>query len=134
MIKIAVRRDEGGHIVALKATGHSGFAPRGSDIVCAGVSSILQTAILGLQDVIGVEGLEARAENRKGPVGNLLGNLLSCSLPEDMDDEARRGADIILESALRGLRAIERKYDNYVKIVETQLYPHQAGGFLYSFL
>ena len=50
MIRISVVRDRRGDIVGWSVSGHSGFAPRGEDIVCAGVSAIVQTTLLGLQN------------------------------------------------------------------------------------
>ncbi len=35
--------------VSFRSEGHSGYAEAGRDIVCAGISAILQTAILGIQ-------------------------------------------------------------------------------------
>jgi len=46
MIRIVVHRDEDGDTLTIN--GHANFAPHGKDIVCAAVSAIYQTAILGL--------------------------------------------------------------------------------------
>lgn len=47
MIRISVNLDKGeAHI---DMTGHADYAEEGKDIVCAGVSAIIQTAIMGLQ-------------------------------------------------------------------------------------
>lgn len=35
--------------MSLKAKGHSGYAPKGSDIVCAAVSSLIRTALVVLK-------------------------------------------------------------------------------------
>ncbi len=40
---------KGDCIVGFKAHGHSGYGEEGEDIVCAAVSAITQTALLGLQ-------------------------------------------------------------------------------------
>lgn len=40
-----------GHIVAVEAKGHTGYADSGSDIICAAVSSVIQTALLGLKEL-----------------------------------------------------------------------------------
>ena len=48
MIRIEIGFDERGRIVDLAVVGHSGTAERGKDIVCAGVSAIVQTALLGV--------------------------------------------------------------------------------------
>ena len=39
-----------GHM-ELKAAGHANYAEHGKDVVCAAVSSIMQTALLGLQAI-----------------------------------------------------------------------------------
>lgn len=49
MINITVK-EENGHI-NIDVNGHANYAPHGQDIVCAGVSAILQTTILGLEAI-----------------------------------------------------------------------------------
>ena len=41
-----------GHIVEFTLSGHTGAGERGSDIVCAALSAVSQTALLGLTRVI----------------------------------------------------------------------------------
>ncbi|MEK9149413.1 MAG: ribosomal-processing cysteine protease Prp [Candidatus Desantisbacteria bacterium] len=53
MVKIQIER-ENGKISSFLAKGHTAFRKKGEDIVCAGISSILQTAILGLKDYLKV--------------------------------------------------------------------------------
>ena len=48
MIEISVFLNQEDKISGFRVTGHSGTAPRGSDIVCAGVSSQAQAALLGI--------------------------------------------------------------------------------------
>lgn len=47
MIRAEVRRREG-RIGSLQVLGHAGTAPYGQDLVCAAVSAVVQTALLGL--------------------------------------------------------------------------------------
>ena len=42
---------DGETLCGIEGRGHSGFADRGNDIVCAAVSSLLQALVLGLSDV-----------------------------------------------------------------------------------
>lgn len=49
MIRIRVVVKEGK--IVLDADGHANYAPHGQDIVCASVSAILQTAVLGLEAI-----------------------------------------------------------------------------------
>lgn len=62
MIKINVSAESGN--MTIKVDGHANYGAHGSDIVCAGVSAILQTAVLGL---------EAIAENYPGHVEVIYG-------------------------------------------------------------
>lgn len=49
MIRITVAREGDTHTLTI--TGHAGAAPKGQDIVCAWVSAVYQTALLGLEAV-----------------------------------------------------------------------------------
>lgn len=49
MIRVNAKLESGDIIIDVK--GHSGYAPHGQDIVCAAVSAILQTAVLGLESI-----------------------------------------------------------------------------------
>ena len=48
MINIEIYCNEDGMINAYHVYGHSGTAKRGQDIVCAGVSALAQTTLLGI--------------------------------------------------------------------------------------
>lgn len=41
-----------GQLIGFEATGHSGYAEEGSDIVCAAVSAVTQTAAIQAEDVL----------------------------------------------------------------------------------
>ena len=57
MIKIHIRRNEAQQIVACSINGHAGYDEHGYDIVCAAVSVLSCTAILGLQSVAEQQGI-----------------------------------------------------------------------------
>ena len=48
MIRIEIYYENGGKISGFRASGHSGTAEKGHDIVCAGVSALSQAALLGI--------------------------------------------------------------------------------------
>ena len=50
MINITVTKEDNGHI-NIDVNGHANYAPHGQDIVCAGVSAIVQTTLLGLEAI-----------------------------------------------------------------------------------
>lgn len=45
MIEVSVRKD------VIKISGHSGYAPMGSDIVCAGITALAQTLVKSIKDL-----------------------------------------------------------------------------------
>ena len=53
-----------GVLTGIQSRGHSGFAPKGSDIVCAAVSTLMQSLVLGLEDIAHLEGLEVEMNER----------------------------------------------------------------------
>jgi len=49
VIQVRIIRSENGMLRSCEAEGHAGFAPKGLDIVCAAVSSILRTVLALLE-------------------------------------------------------------------------------------
>lgn len=108
MIIVSIKRDQGGSIKAFSVSGHSGYAEHGQDIVCAGVSAIIQTAILGLQDLLHIECAGSQNEGR-----------LACALPS-LEPELRQHADTVLETMLLGLMAIASSFADFVQILNSK--------------
>lgn len=106
MVKIRIDRDKDRRIIGFSSSGHSGYAKKGEDIVCAGVSAILQTALMGLRDYLS---LEVDTKRGNGYLKVSTGNV---------DKESRRLVDAILETMVIGLRYIEQDYKGYVKVIE----------------
>lgn len=108
MITVSIKRDQNGTIRAFSVNGHSGYAKHGQDIVCAGVSAIVQTAILGLQDHLHIECAGSQNEGQ-----------LVCALPP-LKPGQRQQADIVLETMLLGLTAIASSYADFVRILNSK--------------
>ncbi|NLY53362.1 MAG: ribosomal-processing cysteine protease Prp [Firmicutes bacterium] len=108
MIVVRIVRDSNQHIEAFSISGHSGYAQRGQDIVCAGVSAIVQTTILGLQEVLGVKCTGNQAEGK-----------LECTLPR-LEQEMQHKTDILLDTMLLGLTAIATSYPKHVRILDSK--------------
>ena len=67
MVKITYKEFEGEAVLSLQAEGHAGYAPAGQDIVCAAVSTLLQTLAYSVDN--GEDGGAIRCDNcRNGPV------------------------------------------------------------------
>lgn len=107
MVKIEVYTGTGERIYRFAAEGHSGFAPCGEDIVCAAVSVLLQTAVLGLEKVAHVTPEVIVGDGR-----------LDCHLPKEQAESAE--VDAILQTMLLGLTAIAAEYGDYVSVKQIE--------------
>lgn len=107
MICIDFVLDNKRHIQRFEVKGHSGFDDYGKDIVCAAVSAVVQTAILGLTDVVGIK-IVYILEN-----GNA-----KCDVGIISDSVKREKADIVLNTLRLGLLSIQAGYSDYVTVLE----------------
>lgn len=105
MIKVNVWENKKGEMTAFAVEGHAGAGEKGEDLVCAGVSAIAQTTLLGLQNYF-PHGLKSEIRN----------GFLSCFLPEDLGPEEKLQAEAILKTFILGLLAMEKSYRKYLKI------------------
>jgi hypothetical protein len=105
MIRVSIFREGDGKISEVAVSGHSGLADRGEDIVCAGVSSLVQSAYLGL-----VKHLhrEVAFQQASGDFQMVL-----AGQPDDL-------TDAILETMLLGLKEIASISPKGVRITETR--------------
>ena len=100
MIRIELElRDE--RIIGFRVAGHSGMGKRGHDIVCAGVSAVTQTALLGLLKKVNAA-VDYRVER-----GDMSVELKSA--PDDM-------TEVVLQTMRLGLNEIAKQYPSAVKI------------------
>lgn len=97
-------RDIEARITGFRVTGHAGTAPRGQDIVCAGVSALTQSALLGL---------ERWAERR------ISVTVESGKLTLNLIDEPDSLTQAILETMVLGLTEIVNIYPQSVSLVST---------------
>ncbi len=94
-------------IVSVECDGHTGYGVEGEDVVCAALSSIVQTALLGLLQVVGVR-VDYKADEKRG--------YLKMTLPEDMDRKMRRECDIVLDTMLLGVADLNQGYSDFVNL------------------
>ena len=101
MISIEINRNEDKQVIACHIDGHAGYDNHGYDIVCAAVSVLSCTAIVGLQQVAHQDGDYSNASGRCDMV--LLGDI------------TQSGQDI-LETMILGLSEVSRQYPEFVQI------------------
>ena len=103
MINIEIVRNSDQAMVGFSVTGHANTAPHGQDIVCAGISALTQTAVLGLDRQL------KKKVQIKIASGNLKMNLL---------DKPDALTDAVLETMLIGLTEIGNLHSQSVRILE----------------
>lgn len=104
MIRITFTRQDD-MIQAFFVEGHAGFAPKGQDIYCAGVSAVTQTTLLGLIQHLSRE-----------PVFQIVDGWISCQLPSDLDEQDRLKAQVLLSTLETGLHSMQEAYPEYIQV------------------
>jgi uncharacterized protein len=64
LVEVRFREDSRHRLSSFLATGHAGWDDEGQDIVCAAVSAILQSALLGLSEVARIDVTAGRRKGR----------------------------------------------------------------------
>lgn len=96
-------------IMGFSASGHSGYAEEGSDIVCAAISVTLQNACIGILKVLGL-----KADYRqKKKEATLLLKLSEKNTPGQMEK-----AQIVLQTMIETLKEIQEQHGSYLKVEE----------------
>lgn len=88
-------------LCGFRASGHSGYAEAGSDIVCAAVSALCQTAEMGLRKIAKVD-VSTRMDEDKG--------FLELTVPHPDHD-----SQVILSTLEEGIKDIASQYPRYVR-------------------
>ena len=97
-------------IKTIEATGHSGYAEEGQDIVCSAVSTLMETLANGLTEVV-----KAKVEVK---VDENIPHL-SVTLTE-VDTEKCKHAQVLMQSTLMGIKGVAQGYSKFIKIKEKQ--------------
>ena len=103
MISVTVTR-KSGLIREITVSGHAEYATHGKDVVCAAVSSITQTALLGLMRY------EDKVEYQREEDG-----YLHIVVPDGKNQSITQA---IAETAVLGLKDIASGYGTFVKVEE----------------
>jgi len=105
--KVEITR-KSGHITHISCDGHANYGVSGEDIVCAALSSVVQTALLGLMSVAGIA-VKYKRDDKAGK--------LSITVPDDISEDQRKAADYILETMLLGICDLNEGYSDFVELI-----------------
>lgn len=108
MTEIRVIRNEN-TVCGLELSGHSGYDEEGRDIVCAALSTLIQTLEIGLTEVLEIEGVSTKVNEDKAYMGVFWGQ-----------NNGQRTEDLV-NTIIAALRSIEKGYPSYTRLVEVKV-------------
>lgn len=97
------------NIISFEVSGHTGYDNAGKDIVCAAISSITQSACLGIVKVLKINA-QIKKNDKQG--------YLKLTLPENISNEMLDKAQIILNTMKISLQDLLFDYGDYIKLEE----------------
>lgn len=110
MIRIRIRRNTKNEVISYQITGHSGTAPIGEDIVCAAVSVLAQTTILGFSHIL-----------KQKPEYSIHDGSLHFQVGDGLSASERKEASLLLETMVVGLKNIKEQYPTVIAIEEEEV-------------
>ena len=103
MVHVTVIREQGTP-VGFELTGHADQGAYGEDIVCAGISAITETALLGITDVLKLDAAWTREEGHLG-----------CVLSRETAGKDLEKAAVVFNTMIAGLTSLQRAYPKSLK-------------------
>ena len=97
MTHVSVIKTRNGEYVGFNCIGHSGYAERGEDIVCAAISVLVINTINSLDRLAG-EKINLVTNEEEG--------LIDCRFEGQINDKSK----LLLDSMVLGLREIKKQY------------------------
>lgn len=106
MTKVVVKK-KNNKIFEVECDGHTNYNEKGEDIVCASLSSVVQTAVLGLLMVVQVE-LDMKRDDEKG--------YLRFTLPEKLTRDQELQAAAILDTMFCGISDLNESFSDFIEL------------------
>ena len=92
--------------VAVESNGHTGYDEIGKDIICATISTAVQTCIHGMLIVVGIKGFYLKRDDDKGE--------LEFRLPKELSKENQDKCQLLFETMYETLLDIQDGYSKYL--------------------
>ncbi|MBL4889823.1 MAG: ribosomal-processing cysteine protease Prp [Candidatus Lindowbacteria bacterium] len=97
MIDVSINKD------GIKVLGHSGASPKGEDLVCSAVTTIVQTLIFGLKEVV-----EVNVDVLRWETGDI----------DVKWDSGSEGADILMRTCFGSLKELEKNHQEFIVVTD----------------
>jgi len=102
-----------GSIITVVCDGHTGYGVEGEDIVCAALSSVVQTALLGLLTI---------AKVNVGYKVNEAQGYLEITIPQGLNKSERHDCDVILNTMLCGVSDLREGFSDFINLEVKDVY------------
>lgn len=93
--------------VRIICEGHTGYGVEGEDIVCAALSSIVQTGALGMLSIAGAN-VEIIRDDRRG--------YFELIIPSDMSKQKAHDVQVIFATMMCGVRDLYEEYSDFIDL------------------
>ncbi len=97
MTKVMVFQNRNQEFIGFECSGHAGYASRGSDVVCAGISILVQNTINAIE-AFTQEGFSCEADAETGDIRFRF------------EHPAGHDADLLINAMVLGLEGIQSSY------------------------
>lgn len=104
MVKVTIFK-RGKNYVGYELKGHSNFADRGMDIVCAAISTLAQTTLVAINNLV-----------TKDVTYDVESGYLKVNYPRELEHRQWANVNLLTEAMELGLREIEKQYVEHIKI------------------
>ncbi len=112
MTKITIKKNQD-NILSVVCDGHTGYGVEGEDIVCSAISSIVQTAALGIMMVAFVNA-EIKRDDKNA--------YFEIILPKKLSDEQMHDCQVILKTMLCGISDLREEYSDFIELEVQNVY------------
>lgn len=110
MVLFSIKRDRNNRINGFTCSGHAGYSEKGTDIVCAGVSVLTQSAVLALEKLAGIK-LKLKTDAKTG--------FMDCSWNNFPDKTGQ--SDLLIGMVILGLTEIQKQYPDHLSVNEVEV-------------
>ena len=93
--------------MGFECSGHTGYAKFGKDILCAAISGITQSCMIGLQQVLDIEVSIDRNDDN---------GYLKVELPSNLDEAKLHSAQVLLKTLKLSIEDLCEGYSKYISM------------------
>ena len=97
---------KGDRLVGIECSGHTGYADFGKDVLCASISSIVQSCYLGLSEVLKIDMNLNKSDS----------GYIKFELPEKLDEKILDKSQILFDTLFVSIKDLCEGYSKYISM------------------